>query len=719
MKTSTRGLRLPTASPLLRDAVELVSSMRFAISLLSIISVASVIGTVIKQAEPYNNYVNQFGPFWAEVFQRLDLYTVYSAWWFLLILAFLVVSTSLCISRNAPKIIGDWRAFKENLREQSLSAFKLKSTAQLTGDIGVQAEKMRRLLAVNGYRVRVSERDTVNGKGVMLAARAGRSNKIGYLAAHASIVLIALGGLADGDLIVRAQMAFQEKTPFKGGGLIADVPDQHRLSVNNPTFRGNLLVPEGATAGTAILNQPEGVVLQELPFGVELKKFIVEYYPTGMPRLFASDIVIHDPVRKTQIEARVKVNHPVTYDGITIYQSSFDDGGSKLTLRGVPLLAASGGFDVKSTVGASTPLRRGDQTLTAEWTGLRVINVENISRASLSAQGGVDVRAVNLGQTLDRHLGAGNKAPKGQDLRNVGPSFSYKLRDSSGQAVEFNNYMLPIQMVDERVYLIGVRESAAEPFRYLRIPVDGDGGMGDWLRLRRGIADRVQRARAVKDYVDQVSDSSSGPAVRAALATSASRALDLFAGDDVLLRQAPAAGNRVDGVAMVPGGLSAISFFLEEQVPASERERAGDVLMRMLNGSLLALLQNARKDDGLKPLSSGQESQSFIAQSVLAISDSFFYPAPLFFELTDFEHIQASVFQVARAPGKTVVYLGCALLILGVFMMLYVRDRRLWVWLKPSNGGVHAQMAMSPHRSGLASETEFAKLQGLFNQEKQ
>ncbi len=78
MKTSTRGLRLPTASPLLRDAVELVSSMRFAISLLSIISVASVIGTVIKQAEPYNNYVNQFGPFWADVFQRLDLYTVYS-----------------------------------------------------------------------------------------------------------------------------------------------------------------------------------------------------------------------------------------------------------------------------------------------------------------------------------------------------------------------------------------------------------------------------------------------------------------------------------------------------------------------------------------------------------------------------------------------------------------------------------------------------------------
>jgi cytochrome c biogenesis protein len=53
--------------------------MRFAISLLTVICIASVIGTVVKQNEPYNNYVNQFGPFWAEVFGALGLYTVYSA----------------------------------------------------------------------------------------------------------------------------------------------------------------------------------------------------------------------------------------------------------------------------------------------------------------------------------------------------------------------------------------------------------------------------------------------------------------------------------------------------------------------------------------------------------------------------------------------------------------------------------------------------------------
>ena len=90
MTVTTAGIEVRARSRSLRDAVELISSMRFSISLLTVICIASVIGTVVKQHEPFNNYVNQFGPFWAEVFGSVGLYTVYSAWWFLLILAFLV-----------------------------------------------------------------------------------------------------------------------------------------------------------------------------------------------------------------------------------------------------------------------------------------------------------------------------------------------------------------------------------------------------------------------------------------------------------------------------------------------------------------------------------------------------------------------------------------------------------------------------------------------------
>ena len=77
---------------------------------------------------------------------------------------------------------------------------------------------------------------------------------------------------------------------------------------------------------------------------------------------------------------------------------------------------------------------------------------------------------------------------------------------------------------------------------------------------------------------------------------------------------------------------------------------------------------------------------TFMSQAVLALSDVPLYPAPMALLLKDFTQVQASVFQVARAPGKTIVYLGCTLLIVGIFSMLYVRERRLWIWLAPPRG---------------------------------
>ncbi|RZI98801.1 MAG: cytochrome c biogenesis protein ResB, partial [Rubrivivax sp.] len=315
MTVSTHGLRVRTGSHALRATVELMSSMRFAISLLTVICIASVIGTVLRQHEPLANYVNQFGPFWAELFALAGLNAVYSAWWFLLILAFLVTSTSLCLVRNTPRIFADLKTYKENIREKSLEAFGHKARATLAETPEAAARRIGGLLASGGWKVKLQPRETAAGHGWMVAAKAGAANKIGYILAHGAIVLVCLGGLLDGDLIVRAQMWLGGKTPYTGGGMIADVAPQHRLSERNPTFRGNLLVAEGTQSATAILNQSDGILIQDLPFAIELKKFIVEYYSTGMPRLFASEIVIHDKATGEAIPARVEVNHPASHRG--------------------------------------------------------------------------------------------------------------------------------------------------------------------------------------------------------------------------------------------------------------------------------------------------------------------------------------------------------------------------------------------------------------------
>ncbi|MCC2674536.1 MAG: cytochrome c biosis protein rane protein-like protein [Ramlibacter sp.] len=695
MTTTTAGFGPEQAPQKLRALLELVSSMRFAISLLTVICIASVIGTVLKQGEPLGNYINQFGPFWAGLFMALKLNAVYSAWWFLLILAFLVVSTSLCIARNTPKILADLKSYKENIRENSLLAFHHRAEAQLAGTPESEARRMGQALAKAGWKVRLQQRTG----GWMVAAKAGGVNKVGYLAAHSSIVLICLGGLLDGDLVVRAQMWWGGKTPYNGGGMISQVSQQHRLPSTNPTFRGNVLVAEGTASSTALLNQSDGVLLQELPFSIELKKFIVEHYSTGMPKLFASEIVVHDKETGEQIPARIEVNHPFRHRGIEIYQSSFDDGGSSVTLKAVPLDGSGKSFEVKGNIGTATELAKGGdagEKMSLEYTSLRVINVENLADAS--GGGATDVRKVDLRSTLDARLGAANKTIKNKNLRNVGPSITSKLRDAAGQAREFHNYMLPVDLGEGApVFLLGARETPSEGFRYLRVPSDENGSLDGFLRLRAALSDASLRERAVKAYAREATDPSR-PELAQQLTLSAARALALFAGAEA------APGSKA------PGGLLAVSEFIEANVPEAERPRAGEVLVRILNGALFELAQLSRERAGLEPLPRDERTQAFMTQAVLALSDAFAYPAPIAFELKDFQQVQASVFQVTRSPGHYIVYLGCALLILGVFAMLYVRERRLWVWLGAAGDGANARMALSSNRKLMDVDREFQRL---------
>jgi cytochrome c biogenesis protein len=55
-------------------------------------------------------------------------------------------------------------------------------------------------------------------------------------------------------------------------------------------------------------------------------------------------------------------------------------------------------------------------------------------------------------------------------------------------------------------------------------------------------------------------------------------------------------------------------------------------------------------------------------------------------------------------------------LIIGIFSMLYVRERRLWVWLEPQVLGTpgpaqtHATMALSTNRKTLDGDHEFDHL---------
>ncbi|HEY1998073.1 cytochrome c biogenesis protein ResB [Paraburkholderia sp.] len=699
MSVTTSGMEVKSRQRSVRQAVELLSSMRFAISLLVVLAIASIIGTVLTQDDPYPNYVNQFGPFWADIFRSLSLYTVYSAWWFMLILGFLMVSVSLCVIRNAPKMIADMKSWKDKVREASLRAFHHKGEFAVQGTRAETAALLAKLSGRLGYKfvTRESEGST------LIAAKRGALTKLGYISAHLAIVIICLGGLLDSNLPIKLQMWMFNKSPLNGNTVINDIAPEHRLSQSNPTFRGYAWVPEGEHVSTAILNQPSGSLIQDLPFSIQLNKFIVDYYSTGMPKLFASDIVVIDHKTGARIPARVEVNEPFEYDGVSIYQSSFQDGGSQMQMTAYPMTGDSAkATPFGGTIGNSTPLGNavpGASGQTIEFADFRAINVENISNGS----GATDVRGVahqTLKQAFDERLGSGAKTSKPLDLHNVGPSVQYKVRDKDGQAREYNNYMLPVDVGGERMFLAGVRVNPDDPFRYLRIPADAGGTVKEWMNLRAALENPAQRAAAAHRFAQRSVPASNGD-LQQHLEESALRVLTLFAGADNGL------GILQDGKPI--GGFQAIAAFIDRSVPKPEQEKAASLLLRMLEGATWDLWQLSREQTGEPDATASPETSQFIQSSINALSDSFLYGSPVYLGLDSFKQVQASVFQLTRAPGKKVVYLGSLLLVLGIFSMFYVRERRLWFWIKDTDHGTNVVMAMSSARKTLDFDKEFAQ----------
>jgi cytochrome c biogenesis protein len=78
--------------------------------------------------------------------------------------------------------------------------------------------------------------------------------------------------------------------------------------------------------------------------------------------------------------------------------------------------------------------------------------------------------------------------------------------------------------------------------------------------------------------------------------------------------------------------------------------------------------------------------------------------------MTGYEGHQYTGLQVAYDPGVPVVWLGCGLMIIGVFWAFFVPHRRVWVKAVPSGKGTVVYVAGSTSKNRAAFEDEFAAL---------
>lgn len=680
-----------------RDIYELLGSMRFAVSLLTFIAIATIIGTVLQQNMTEIEYIDMFGTYWYAVFSKFDVAEIYNTWWFLVIMAFLVVSTTVCLIRNVPKMLKDMRTFREYVRQTSLRAFphRIELESDLSQEDGVNLG--RSWLKHHGYQFK----EKVDGDTVLLAAKKGSSNRLGFIFAHMAIVVVCIGGLLDSELPNRLQIwsGFKHAIPDEAR-FVSEVQADSRYATNNPSFRGNMLISEGQASDYALLSIGGGFFMQELPFQVKLNKFIIEYYQSnGMPKRFASDVDITDYKTGRTSNHIIEVNHPYTINGVTLYQSSFDDGGSKLHLTAIPLKRqAKAAFDVQGEVGSALPtqLRFTDdgELYRVSFTSFSPINVEDLSKPGETKR------------TLQEQVVAvtGSAARKdNENVHNVGPSFSYTLTNEANQSIEFKNYMLPVPLDEGLVYLFGISDGASQGFRYIYVPADEKGALDEFLAMRAALNEQSVRTRIATDYA-QLMENPEVPA--AAIITMADTALNVFA----------------------EGGFLGLDHYINgegvpeaERIPAELREPLQRLMRDYVVFSTMKVREYVRQDLGYPALNFEdfdqiEKNAQWLNLAMRALSDLTHYPVPMTLQLKTFEHVQASVLQATRSPGKWIVYLGTLFLMIGVFMMLYVRDRRIWFWVnRCADGGSEIKAAMTSHKRTLDFRKEFAKFKSDFS----
>jgi cytochrome c biogenesis protein len=580
--------------------------MRFAITMLSVVAIASIIGTVVKQSEPYNNYLVQFGQFWFPIFEVFDVYNIYQAFWFLIILLFLVVSTSLCVSRNSPKIIKDIRRFQGSLSHSSFKKFK--NYYEFSSDKSLNT--LTEILNKAGFRIKASKDKDI------LVAKKGDLQKLGYIFTHLAIIVISIGGILDGNLYFKLQESFGFKKIESRNLKFSEVPAESQLDIDNFSYRATLLLNEQEKNNKALLRIKDGYLVQHLPFEIKLDKFHIEHYSTGQPKAFLSDIKIRKDGQ--EFTETISVNKPFTMDGITIYQSDFQDGGSRLDLTLMDLFNRYQPINLSSEVYKQNSFNTDQQEYVFEFDDFREFNIFQIEK--------------------DGKL----------KTQNIGPSVVYKFRNASGQAVEYQTYQNPVPENEKFFFMSGVREDLQSELKFLRIPADSDLSLQGYQTFLKNIRSEELLLKNINILADQASSLNSVEAKE----NFKKNTQDIF---NVYLNS----------------GYSGLAAMIEDTVALENQESVADSYIKIIY--FLAESMNQQL------IINNTVENDFFQDALNAYSDSFFYGDSPFLILNEYEKIYASGMQLTKDPGKIWVYIGSLFLVIGIFCMIYVQEVRLWL----------------------------------------
>lgn len=264
---------------------KLFASVQLTVVLLLALALTSIIGTLIPQNQSPQEYLRAFGQFRYTLFSVLDLFDMYHAWWFQLLLILLTANIIVCSLDRLPRF---WRTVMVKKAPLRRSRFK-RAGARATVATGGEPEKVVQWVAQSVAKGFGRPRRETDGEIVSFYVDKWRWSRLGVYVVHFSIVLLLIGGLV--------------------GSLFG--------------FDGFVNIAEGETVDMIRLRS--GNQGLKLPFKIRCDDFNVRFYPTGEPEEFRSALTLLDADDQVLTRKEIIVNDPLRYQGISLYQSNYGE----------------------------------------------------------------------------------------------------------------------------------------------------------------------------------------------------------------------------------------------------------------------------------------------------------------------------------------------------------------------------------------------------------
>jgi cytochrome c biogenesis protein len=267
---------------------DLFRSLKLTISLLILLAILSIIGTLIIQNATRTEYIQRYGIGLYEVLNFFNLFDMYHSWWFSAILLLLVINLITCSLHRLPGILSQISRGSGALEDKTLKTLPYVEKIQISDPIK-REEDIQSFL-----KKRFKDWGRIETeRAVTLFSEKGGYSRLGVPITHLSILIILIGGII--------------------GSLYG--------------FKGHVNILEGESVNQVLLRAKDEEISKPIDFTVRCDDFNITYY--NLPgrkekhvKEYSSAITIVEN-GKEAVKKTVRVNHPLHYKGLAFYQSNY------------------------------------------------------------------------------------------------------------------------------------------------------------------------------------------------------------------------------------------------------------------------------------------------------------------------------------------------------------------------------------------------------------